>query len=81
MDGPNLGSLDRIDRSQKDSDATVTQGRYRPLLEDRSLELGQKHPQKTESMNNLIALYEAWNKPEKANEWRKKLPQKEAVTE
>jgi hypothetical protein len=25
-------------------------------------------------MNNLIALYEAWNKPEKAKEWRAKLP-------
>jgi hypothetical protein len=23
----------------------------------------------------LIALYEAWNKPEKAEEWRAKLPQ------
>jgi len=27
-----------------------------------------------ESLNNLIALYEAWNKPEKAKEWREKLP-------
>jgi hypothetical protein len=26
-------------------------------------------------MNNLIALYEAWNKQEKANEWRAKLEQ------
>ncbi len=24
-------------------------------------------------MNNLINLYEAWNKPEKAKEWRAKL--------
>jgi len=28
-------------------------------------------------MNNLIALYEAWNKPEKAEKWRTKLPQTE----
>jgi len=34
-----------------------------------------------ESWNNLIELYEAWNKPEKANEWRAKLPQTEAVRE
>jgi hypothetical protein len=30
---------------------------------------------------NLIALYEAWNKPEKANEWRAKLSQTEAKIE
>jgi hypothetical protein len=29
----------------------------------------------------LIALYEAWGKPEKAEEWRAKLPQTEAVNE
>jgi hypothetical protein len=34
-----------------------------------------------ESMQNLIALYEAWNKQEKVEEWRKKLPQKEVITE
>jgi len=25
-------------------------------------------------MNNLIELYDAWEKPEKAKEWREKLP-------
>jgi len=30
---------------------------------------------------NLIALYEAWNKPEKAQEWRAKLSKTEAVEE
>jgi hypothetical protein len=34
-----------------------------------------------ESLNNLIALYEAWNKPEEANEWREKLPKIEIVDE
>jgi len=29
----------------------------------------------------LIALYEAWNKPEKAEEWQAKLPHTEAVEE
>jgi hypothetical protein len=30
---------------------------------------------------NLIDLYEAWNKPEKANEWRSKLAQIEDFEE
>ena len=34
-----------------------------------------------ETLNQLITLYEAWNKPEKANEWQAKLPQTEAVEE
>jgi hypothetical protein len=32
-------------------------------------------------LNYLIKLYEAWNKPEKAEEWRAKQPQVEAATE
>jgi hypothetical protein len=32
-------------------------------------------------MNNLIEFYKAWNKPEKAKEWRAKLPKTEAVDE
>jgi len=32
-------------------------------------------------MRREIELYEAWNKPEKANEWLAKLLQTEAVTE
>jgi hypothetical protein len=32
-------------------------------------------------MNNLITLHEAWNKPEKAKEWRTKLPKTEAKME
>ena len=30
-------------------------------------------------MNNLIELYETWDKPEKAEEWRAKLPETEAI--
>jgi hypothetical protein len=41
----------------------------------RRLKLGDNHPHTLESWNNLIALYEAWNKPEKAKEWRVKLTQ------
>jgi tetratricopeptide (TPR) repeat protein len=64
------------------------QGRYdeaEPLLlgaiEGRRLKLGDTHPHTLESWKNLIELYEAWDKPEKAEEWREKLPQKEAVNE
>ena len=48
-------------------------------LKGRRLKLGDTHPHTIESLNNTIDLYEAWNKPEKANPWRAKLPQTEAV--
>ena len=38
-------------------------------------------PQITEVVQLLIQLYESWNKPEKAEEWRVKLQQTEAVNE
>ena len=46
-------------------------------LEGRRLKLGDTHQHTQESLNNLIELYEAWGKPEKAEEWRGKLPKKE----
>jgi hypothetical protein len=42
---------------------------------------GHKHPHTLESINNLIDLYEAGGKPEKAKKWRAKLPETEAVNE
>jgi len=50
-------------------------------VEGRRLKLGDTHPHTLESLNNLIALYEAWGKPEKAEQWRAKLTQTEAVKE
>jgi tetratricopeptide (TPR) repeat protein len=44
-------------------------------LEGHRLKLGDTHPHTLESWNNLIDLYDAWNKPEKAEEWREKLAQ------
>jgi hypothetical protein len=29
-------------------------------------------------MNNLINLYKSWNKPEQADEWQAKLPERQA---
>jgi hypothetical protein len=34
-----------------------------------------------ESIKNLIELYETWNKPEEANEWRERLSQIEDFEE
>jgi hypothetical protein len=34
-----------------------------------------------ELLNNLIALYEDWGKPEKAAQWRAKVPQTDAARE
>ena len=45
------------------------------MLKGRRLKLGDTHPHTIESWNNLIDLYEAWGKPEKAEEWRAKLTQ------
>ncbi len=50
-------------------------------LEGRRLKLGDTHPHTLESWNNLIELYEAWDKPEKAEEWRAKLSQIEDIEE
>jgi serine/threonine protein kinase/Tfp pilus assembly protein PilF len=50
-------------------------------VEGRRLKLGDTHPHTIESMNNLIDLYKVWNKPEKAEEWRIKLPKTEAASE
>lgn len=50
-------------------------------LKGRRLKLGDTHPHTIESLNNLIELYEAWGKPGKAEEWRAKLKQTEAMDE
>jgi len=49
--------------------------------EGRRLKLGDTHPHTIESLNNLIALYEAWNKPEKAEQWQAKPTQMEDFVE
>jgi hypothetical protein len=62
------------------------QGRYQDTEELlfealKGLKPGDTHPHTLESLNNLIELYEAWGKPEKAEEWRAKLPQTKATDE
>ena len=48
-------------------------------IEGCRLKLGDIHPYTLESWHELINLYEALNKPEKAKEWRVKLPQVEKI--
>ena len=36
--------------------------------------LGAEHPQTLKVLPNLVELYEAWGKPDKAAEWGAKLP-------
>jgi hypothetical protein len=62
------------------------QGRYQDTEELlfealKGLKLGDTHPHTLESWNNLIDLYESWDKPEKADQWREKLQQTETVDE
>lgn len=64
----------------------LNQGRYaeaEPLLlkhqQARRESLGADHPATVVSTKTLIRLYEAWKKPEKAEEWRAKLPQMKAI--
>jgi len=53
----------------------------REAVEGRRLKLDDTHPHTIESLNKLIALYKAWNKPEEAEKWRSKMPQTEAERE
>jgi len=42
---------------------------------------GEEHPETQACQKYIVLLYEAWGKPEKAKEWRAKLPQTEDVNE
>jgi len=60
----------------------LRQARYeeaeRLLLEayhGRETKLGPEHPHTVKSLNELVTLYESWNKPDEATKWRAKLPQ------
>jgi len=62
----------------------VEQARYgeaEPLLlqefQRRENQFGPEHPYTIDMLNQLVSLYEAWGKPEKAAQWRKKLPRLE----
>jgi len=49
------------------------------VLEGKDNKAGDKQAHTLEFLNNLIELYEASDKPEKAKGWRAKLPQTKVV--
>ncbi len=49
------------------------------LLEISQGVLIEGHPDTVAAMNELIKLYEDWGKPQKAEQWRSKLPPKKAT--
>jgi hypothetical protein len=51
------------------------------VAKGRHLKLCDTHPHTIDSVKNLMDLYKAWNKPEKAEEWQAKLPKTEAAIE
>ena len=59
--------------------ATENYDKAEPLLLDafhgREAKLGSTHPHSLESLKQLVNLYESWNKPDEAAQWRAKLPQ------
>jgi hypothetical protein len=66
----------------------VEQARYgeaEPLLlqtfRRREKQFGPEHEHTIDMVRKLVSFYEAWNKPEKANEWRTKLEQIEDFDE
>ena len=60
-------------------------GKAEPLLVE-LLEISQGvlvegHPDRVAAMNELIKLYDAWGKPQIAEQWRSKLPSKKGTEE
>jgi len=79
-DHPALSSMDKW------SFVYYGQGQYEEAellalkaLEIRRRVLGEKHPDTLDFMNNLAKLYEAWGKPQQAEQWRAKLPRKQGT--
>ena len=67
--------------------ADLDQGRYEEAEQllaktfETNRQLLGTHPHTLQSWKNLIDLYEAWGKSEKADEWRTKLSPKEAAVQ
>ena len=43
--------------------------------------LGEEHSETLACLKYFVLLYEVWDKPEKAEEWREKMPKTEAIDE
>ena len=47
----------------------------------RETKLGPEHPHTSESLKQLVTLYESWPKPDEAQRWRAKLSETKATEE
>jgi serine/threonine protein kinase len=65
----------------KQGDYAKAEPLFIEAVEGRRLKLGYTHPHTIVSIKNLIDLYESWNKPERASEWRAELAQTDAKIE
>jgi hypothetical protein len=75
-------SRGQLSRSRVSLDTKLGNNDYNLSGTDQQgLEFGDTQAHRQWSLYNLINLYESWNKPEEASEWRAKLPQTEAVEE
>ena len=45
----------------------------------REAKLGPEHPRTVESLDQLVHLYESWNKPDEVEKWRAKLRDNESA--
>ncbi|MHC4116673.1 MAG: serine/threonine protein kinase [Planctomycetota bacterium] len=59
----------------------VAEQELNALLESVRKHLGQTHPEARGCILAFVELYEAWGKPEKAEEWQAKLPQSDTSKE
>jgi uncharacterized Ntn-hydrolase superfamily protein len=77
--GGNRGRREKA--GERTVEVTVVKSQEQPPKSEGSPndKLVDEHPQTLESINNLIDLYDAWNKTEEAEEWRTKLTEMEAV--
>jgi tetratricopeptide (TPR) repeat protein len=71
----------RVDGVYMEDDHEKAEFVFKELLAHSRRIFGERHPETQGCMFGLIYVYEAWNKPEKAQEWRAKLSKTEATIE
>jgi tetratricopeptide (TPR) repeat protein len=67
----------RVDGVYMEDDHGKAESVFKDLLAHSRRIFGEQHPETQGCMFGLIYVYEAWGKPEKAKQWRAKLPDEE----
>jgi hypothetical protein len=62
-----LGVLHKMQGKYEDAQLLLHEA-----VDGRTEKLGPQHPHTLASIRNLIELYDAWNKPDEAEQWRAK---------